>query len=280
MFTLKDLKVRNSQWFEYLRQILELEEFGSDLIVGALYFTPDFALHVLALANSSTFSATTSIERLDRAVFLLGRKTIRDLTYEVELIPDDSVDSETPVSWKAFVYESVSVATGASLVARAAQIPLVEEARTAGLIHDLGFDLLCRERKEETALAWNAALATGTRLVDHERLYSDTDHCEVAEELFRAAGLPDSLTIATGLHHDPLVAPVEHRYLTILIYAGECLTQRAGLQNCHGEPPALEDRVFAELRLNEDMTTSFVPLLLTELERLGLSPRTAALAGV
>ncbi len=280
MHVLKDVKVRHSPWFEYLQQVLELEDFGSDLILGALNFTPDFALHVLALANSPTFSANTPIERLDRAVFLLGRKTIRDLSREVDKIPLEETDGFSPISWNDFVLESVAVATGASLIARAAQIPLVEESRTAGLIHDLGFDLLSRYDSVGLRQAWDAAEETGTRLVDHERLFCGTDHCSVAEELFAAAGLPDSLTVVGGLHHDPLVAPADHIYLTILTYAGECLAQRAGLQNCNSGKPALEDRIFEELRLDENTTSSFVPLLLSELEKLGLSPRCTSLAKV
>ncbi|MFT7618633.1 MAG: HD-like signal output (HDOD) protein [Planctomycetota bacterium] len=280
MRNLDDMRVVNSPWFEYLTRILESGDHDSDLVLGALSFTPDFALHVLALANSPTFSASTPIERLDRAVFLLGRKTIRDLARNVELSPVDLTDSQSPISWADFVLESVAVATGASLIARAAQIPLVEEARTAGLIHDLGFEVLARENGPKLQEAWDAAKITGTRLVDQERVFCGTDHCEVIEEILGAGGLPDSLTIACGLHHDPLVAPSDHRYLTILLYAGECLAHRAGLQHGKSTRPLLEDRIFAELRLDESVTSSFIPMLLTELERLGLSPRTTTLARV
>ena len=72
------------------------------------------------------------------------------------------------------------------------------------------------------------------------------------------------------------MAPRDHRYLTVLIYAGECLARRAGLQNCNGGKATLEDRVFRELRLDENVISSFVPLLLDELEKLGLSPRFAS----
>lgn len=274
--SLLDIQVRPSQWFEYLVGILSEEDVESDLILGALCFTPDFALHVLALANSPTFSAATPIERLDRAVFLLGRKTILDLAFDVPTLRPSAEDELLPMSWDEFVLENIAVSTAASLLARAAQVPLVEEARTAGLIHDLGFDVLAREDRTNVALAWEESLRDGTRLVDHERLYCGTDHCAVGEELFNAAGIPPALVTVAGLHHDPLVATSPYRYLTILVYAAECLVRRTGLKVADVTGTPLEDRVFAELRLEDDVISSFVPLLLSELEKMGLAPRTVS----
>jgi len=212
------------------------------------------------------------IDRIDRAVILLGRVPLTSLVGAIlAAAPDPAPDPGLDLG--ALVEHQIAVAHAAAVVARGARLPLEEEARTAGLIHDIGLDLAVQKRPDALARALAASDATKTRLVEHERLVSGTDHCEEAEHVLGAWGFPDSLVCAVGYHHDPLAAPRSHRYLAMLVYAGECLARRAGFDDFGDEPPVLEEKILSELRLSLDLLDAHVPTMLNDLARAGIQPR-------
>ena len=95
----------------------------------------------------------------------------------------------------------------------------------------------------------------------------------MAENLLRQAGLPETMCAAVGYHHDPLSAPTEHRYLSTLLFAAECLARRAGqVDFCGNDSELLEPRILATLRIGNGVIEAYVPLFKAELQRLGIRP--------
>lgn len=249
--------------YDGLLRMLEDEDVGIREICAVVYTLPTLALHVLSRANQPSYAGTMPVDRIDRAVILLDRDGVADLATEVrETEPFDSVVNGLDRS--ELQRHHIVAAEAAALLAEAARIPLVEEARTAALLHDCGLQLQQESDPSGFYEAWSASQATGARLVDHERLCTQTDHCEVAQRFLEARGIPRTLVTAIEFHHDPLSAPQRVRYLAILLYAAECLASRAGFGQ-HAEtahPPTLEVRILEELRFSKEILEAHAPALI------------------
>ena len=233
-----------------LTAILLDPSFPVETVLRQVEVMPDLACHVLGRANSSDVGNRTPVDRLDRAIILLGRSALLELVRR--LFSKTTRDARINGLDKAeFVAHHLVTAEAAALVARAACLPIEHEARTAGLLHDLGIQLLAESRPWELASAWSDSKRTGSRMIDHERLLCGTDHTQLAEELLLDCQIPPSLALAIGSHHDPLTADADHRYLAMVLYAAECLALRAGYGDFNGEQdPLLESEVLDGLRLS------------------------------
>ncbi len=266
------LEIADSAQLRHLRSLLE-RDVSDEKIVEALLFVPDFACLILAEANSPKYSGGTAISTLERAVVILGQDSIRALADEQ---PRRRFASEVERrTWRDLVAHGAAIGIGAGMLASAVQLPLVGDLRTLGVIHDLGLQILCRQNPTGYSAAHAAATATSSRIVDHERFHCGTDHSEIAEDLFRDLGLPESICLAVGFHHDPLNAPTRHRYLATLLFAGECLARRAGSGDESGiaDVESLEPRVLGSLRLGPSVVDALLPLFGAELRRLGIPLR-------
>ena len=247
----------------YTKLVAELADPDSlfDTIHERISCMPVFATHLLRLANGPLNSGDMPIQRIDRAITLLGRDTVYDLAKEAKAargFPDQVAGFDTA----RLVRHHVVVSRAAQLVAHAARLPLGDAARAAGLIHDIGIFRQLEVNPTEFAEACHEAAQARTRITDHEGLHCHTDHCERAENLLTRWGLAPGLVAAVGYHHDPLAAPAEFRFLTVLLYASECLAMRAGFRFLYGNRTlALEESVLASLRISDPQLRAYVPVL-------------------
>ena len=255
---------------EHLARVLERDGPIDDAI-RRVWLLPQLAANVLAMANSPPHASSMPIDRVDRAVILLGRATLATVVAEMLAQPDalwlPAFDAA------AFDEHLIANSIAAEVVANAAKIPLRAEARTAALLHDIGLQLIAQRDAEGLERSLQASFAQASRAVEHERYVLGTDHCEAAAQWMNRAGIRGALADAVDYHHDPLASPRDHRYLTMIVYAGECLARRAGFGDlCGEEVPALEWQVLAELRLGVASLDATVPILKERIDALGLQP--------
>lgn len=255
------LPCRSLGGYERLETLLDCDRPCDESVLEHVATMPDFAAHVLRTANSESWGHGMPINRLDHAVILLGRNGLRDLVAELALLPEFTPNSPS-LDVGRYIEHCVAISQGAALIAQAAELPVVMEAKTAGLLHDIGIQLEVERSEIEFLNALESSRRSGSRLLEHERLTIGTDHCEAGEMWMTQNGLPEALRAATAFHHDPLNAPAEHRFLATILYAAECLARRAGFDDLDGDTSAaLEPRVLAELRLNERVIEALVPAL-------------------
>lgn len=246
--------------YDSLLRMLE-DEASIREICAMVQLMPTLALRVLEAANAETYAGSMPVDRLDRAVILLDRDGIADVATAAKQV-DDFETTLDDLNAAELQRHHIVAAEAAALVAEAARLPLVEEARTAALLHDVGLQLQQESDPAGFLEAWNASQASGARLVDHERLCTNTDHCDAAKEFLEAKGLPASTVSAVEFHHDPLAAPRRVRYLAMILYTAECLVSRAGLgRTSKATSPALEMRILEELRFSPDILEAHVPAL-------------------
>lgn len=255
------LRCADAAHYACLSRTIDSEAISDEGIVEQILRLPDLAAEVLKTANSDDWARSMTIDRLDRAVILLGREGLK---IAVNAVGDRfGLEGRRHGSiLEHYVHHSRIICEAAELIATAAELPLVAEAKTAGLLHDFGALLHLSQSPEKFAEAIAASRASGVRLVEHEKLLLGADHCEIGERWAKDNGLPPSVTAAISWHHDPMSAPIEHRYLTMIVYAAECLARHAGFGDLDGDPkPVLEERVLCELRLSPKVIGACAPAL-------------------
>lgn len=245
--------------YDALLRMLEDENMHIRDVCSVVHTLPTLAARVLSLANSERYAGSTPVDRIDRAVILLDRDGVADLAAQAR-DEEPFTNAVSDLDGVELQRHHIVSAEAAALLAEAARIPLVEEARTAALLHDCGMQLQQEINPRGFAEAWIASHVSGARLVDHERLCTGTDHCELAQRWLSERGIPRTTVNAIEFHHDPLSAPRRVRYLAVLLFAAECLVARAGFgRHSGGSAPTLEERILEELRFSEEILEAHVP---------------------
>jgi putative nucleotidyltransferase with HDIG domain len=228
-------------------------------LADALLGIPDLAVEVLRLANSSRYGMERTIDRLDRAVTLISPKVLRNLVLTMAMgraargMPD--LGGELSPAWlRAHL---LAVARYAGLVARAVNLPLEEEARTAGIVHDIGMIELALRDPDELRRAHDDAVLAGAPTLEFERARLGVDHAELGREMVESWGLPASIVHAVATHHAPLAAPEGMRYLPCVVAVAESLCDSDG----GAAPVAVAPDVLHALELSVAEWRGLVPTL-------------------
>jgi len=216
--------------FLELHALLQDATIPAARLAAHLLELPDLAFEVLRLANSATYGLERTVDRLDRAVSLLSPKVLRDLVLNMAMgraargMPD--LGGELSPAWLRSHLERVARYAGE--VARAVNLPLEEEARAAGIVHDVGIIELALRDPEELRRAHDDAAVAGEPTLRFERERLGVDHAELGREMVESWGLPESIVHAVAGHHAPLAAPEGMRWLPCVLAIAESLCEAEG----------------------------------------------------
>ena len=124
-----------------LQQVTARDDMSTDDVAEVIEQDPAMSAMVLKVVNSAFVGLPRTIDRVDRAVVLLGVRMVEDIVLAADAAR--SVSSTRPELLDAF--QSHSAAT-AMLAQRIAPSALLGSARTAGFLHDLGALFLAARR--------------------------------------------------------------------------------------------------------------------------------------
>ncbi len=200
----------------------------------ALQGDPALAAKILRLANSSWFGLTRSIESLDQAVVLLGRKGVRSLAIAASSYSWMARDLP---GWslgpKQLWLHSSSAALAASLLARRSRLTDPDLALTAGLLHDIGMVALSMTLENKTKAIKAYAIREKLTFPKVEQRVLGFDHCQVGADLATSWGIPERVVEAIRWHHEPQKAE-EGFCLAAVVHSGIFLADELGygLSSC------------------------------------------------
>jgi putative nucleotidyltransferase with HDIG domain len=227
-------------------------------LAEAMCELPDLAAEVLRLANSQLYGMERRVDRLDRAVSLVSTSVLRNLVLSMAMGRAARAMPELGgnLSSDRLRARLVAVARVAGVVARAANVPLEEEARAAGILHDVGLVELALRDGALLQRAHDEAAAAGAPAIEFERARFGVDHAELGREMVDAWKLPEPVVHAVACHHAPLAAPLGLRSLPCLLACAETLCVDGAARP---RPPR---EVLAVLELTPEEWQGLVPALL------------------
>ncbi|MCX2686854.1 MULTISPECIES: HDOD domain-containing protein [Pseudomonas] len=165
---------------------------------------PGLSGALLKLVNSPHFGLSNKIGSIQRAVNLLGSRSIINLI-NAQSIKGEMSD-ETIVTLNRFWDTAQDVAMTCLTLAKRTGMQTADEAYTLGLFHDCGVPLMLKRFPNYMDVLEEAyAKASGeTRVVDTENRAFNTNHSVVGYFTAKSWRLPEHLTAAIANHHNAL----------------------------------------------------------------------------
>jgi putative nucleotidyltransferase with HDIG domain len=175
------------------------------------------ASDLLAIANSAAFSAGRPVASLKQSVVRLGFRQCRNL-----ILSSSLAALMKKLSLRdAWVQESLGrhaymTATLATLINRLLKLGLQGEEFVAGLIHDIGRNMLAVLEPERFREIDPVSFSESDQTPVHELQVCGTDHCQVGAWFAGHNDLPPEFGDVIRLHHTPELA-TSHQSLIGLV---------------------------------------------------------------
>jgi HD-like signal output (HDOD) protein/CheY-like chemotaxis protein len=166
---------------------------------------PAMTAKMLQMVNSAFFGLRRQIMDPTEAVLQLGLETIKSLVLGIHVFTEFEVTKDSPISLENLWRHSLVTAGTAKRIAQLERQEkrTVEEAFTAGLLHDTGRLLLLANLSDQYIDVINDSRRRGIRLDVAERETFGASHAEIGGYLLGLWGLPISLVEAAVFHHRP-----------------------------------------------------------------------------
>ncbi len=218
--------------------------------VGEL-ITKDMAItaKLLKLVNSAFFGLNRQMASPSEAAAYLGFDTIKSLVLGVQAFASFEGGS-VPFSMEALWNHSTEVGTAARRILQTenASRTFVEEAFTAGMLHDLGKLILGVNMPEAYRTALEAMQSEGITLSEAETRIFGANHADVGGFVLSLWGLPVRVVEAITHHHEPENSETTVVGPLVAVHVGNHAVSLKG--NPSGTPKA---------ELSSDFIASLVP---------------------
>jgi putative nucleotidyltransferase with HDIG domain len=181
---------------------------------------------LLRWANSAWYSLQSRITSVNRAVSIVGMKSVRELILSSATAsylnrPLPGYELRRGDLWR----RSLGVAIGAQFIANDHGEDVQEEAYFSGLLCDIGklaFEKLIRN-VDTMSPEWMCS-----PFLDMERSTFGFDHAQLGAEMARRWNLPDMMVSVIANHHTPSLAG-DHSYLASVVHVSDAAMTMLGI---------------------------------------------------
>ena len=191
-------------YVELLRQLQSLDTAIQDI---ATTVSRDIGMtaQILKIVNSAFFGLPYRTSSIADAINYLGVDAIKCLVLGVGIFSQFEPSKLGGISLETLWRHSTSTASAARLIAKSERAgrTLVEDAVTAGLLHDVGKLVLATNFPEQYEQVRRAAEAKRVDYLAEEREIFGFDHADVGGYLLGLWGLPSGVVEAVAFHHFP-----------------------------------------------------------------------------
>ncbi|MGY2170765.1 HDOD domain-containing protein [Pseudomonas gingeri] len=165
---------------------------------------PGMAGALLKLINSSHFGLSNRVSSIQRAVNLLGSRSIINLINALSI--KSEMTDDTIVTLNRFWDTAQDVAMTCLTLAKRIGSQAVDEAYALGLFHDCGVPLMFKKFPNYMTILEQGYASTShnQRIVDIENKTFNTNHAVVGYFTAKAWHLPEHLSITIANHHNAL----------------------------------------------------------------------------
>jgi HD-like signal output (HDOD) protein/ActR/RegA family two-component response regulator len=225
-----------------LRAHMELEGVLSqeNATIGAVaqVVASDTALtaKILQLANSEFFRLARRITNVEQAVGHLGLGVMRGLIASAEVFWQGAEHESAPLRLEELQLHADTVAAAARSLAK--DTPYADDAWAAGLLHDVGYWVLARERQPELLKSLQLAAEEALPLHEAERRVLGASHAQLGAYLLGLWGLPMPVVEAVACHHTPESASQPQFGALGAIVVAESLCGKGDAETFHGRSAA------------------------------------------
>ncbi len=203
-----------------LQRVLEITadpNFRVEDLVSVVQLDGGLTGHVLRFCNSALFSLPRTIESLSEATMYLGSRQVANLatTFCTSRSFFSGSFDKSPFSRETLWTRSVASAFAGDLLANQSSYSVTGTAYTAGLLHDLGLSILCREVGSYADVVRQADDDLDS-LTGCEQQILGFDHCQLGSEIAKRWRLGDRLVQGILNHHQETAPPQDPQLCSIV----------------------------------------------------------------
>lgn len=220
------------------------------------------ATRVLRMANSPYYGMSGKVSSIKYASAVLGLKAIEELVVMAGSTKAlgkrlEGYGLDAGDLWQ----HSLGVAFGSKIIAARKNPGMVNDAFSAGLIHDVGklaLDSFILERKE----AFTTFMSDGKEsFLNAERDILGFDHGEIAAELCTNWNVPQNLAIAIRYHHYPSMS--NGNQLTYIVHVADLIAMMSGMgAGIDGMQYSIDEKALAMVGIESaDLSTIMVEVV-------------------
>ncbi len=187
---------------------LQMEQYMPDpdleVIARLIAQDPGLSGALLKIVNSSYYGLSNKIASIQRAVNLLGSRSVINLINALSI--KGEMNDDTIVTLNRFWDTAQDVAMTCLTLAKRTGSQAIDEAYALGLFHDCGVPLMLKRFPDYMTVLEQAYANAGPdcRVVDTENNAFNTNHAVVGYYTAKSWRLPEHVTDAIANHHNAL----------------------------------------------------------------------------
>lgn len=193
---------------------------------------PVLVSRVLRRVNSAFYGLRHRVDSVASAIMYLGTRTLRNVVVMDCLngyfLDEGAAARKGVLSRPRLFMHGAAVGTCAQLLSRRLFASPGEDAFLAGMVHDIGLLIEAQVREESLRKAFERYAASDAPLVECEREFLGTDHCEVGRALALKWLFPQEIADVVARHHDPIDEPAAVASLCGVIQAADYVASVCG----------------------------------------------------
>jgi HD-like signal output (HDOD) protein len=168
--------------------------------------SPSLAALLLKIVNSAYYGFPSRIDRISRAVTIIGTKETSGLAMGICVmrafkdIPAELIDMQ------AFIRHSLACGMVARILGALKNMEETEQLFVSGLLHDIGKLIVLKYFPEYTQSYMRLAASSGECVFCAEKAVLGLDHTQIARHLLEKWRLPSGLENNVVFHHAPAKA--------------------------------------------------------------------------
>ena len=187
-------------------QILEAvqnEEPNIDEISDIISTDPPLSVKVLRLVNSSFYNLPAKITSVLHGIKMLGINTVKNIALGFSLVNTYQSQKSNGFDYTCFWKNSLIGAVSAKLLTEKLHPELLDNAFFMGLLQNIGTLTFAHCMPAQYNLVLSEMEKTSSEHQDAEEYILGYNHQEIGEYLMKSWGLPETLYIPVGYHHNP-----------------------------------------------------------------------------
>ncbi len=228
-----------------LLQLTKDVDFDIEDVTKCLESDPALTVKLLKLVNSSQFGLVRQVASVRQAVTLVGQRSLRFLAMSF-CVTESLAKGLGGRMYQEFWQRALTMAAGASRLARVKRAADPNEAFIAGLLADAGVLVFAQVEKEKYAKLYHEK-GQGLPLLLREEEEFGCQHTELGAALLQQSAFPDPLIEAARRHHD---LPIEASRLVTCVIGANLLADALWNPELYGVHHA---RGFLEMHFDIDI---------------------------
>ncbi len=208
---------------------------------------------ILQLVNSAYFGLRAAVSTPEQAVNLLGLDTIQALVLSVHVFSQFAAARGSCFDMRRLWEASAETGMLARAIAKAEQAPVlvIDQAYTAGLLHDVGIMALMANVSDQYESILKTANDKNIPVWEVERQELGATHAEVGAYLLGLWGLSNPIVEAVAFHHRPSACAGERFSPLTAVHAANTLHQELNQETIEGPSSPIDAAYLDRLHMTD-----------------------------